>query len=1065
MADLLKFVDYDYSISGGLSGDVLLDINDGSVYCFDEFEFPIAKPSIEWRDPAHGDGRDVSRHKYENREVTIKIHIFGTDKDDLSTNARALWDQLLSERPILLWQADGWDDPLFIDLVSPPNDIRTPDWFVTAVRNGRLCVMANIEIDLEAKPFLRAPQESLWILRNLGANDSFEVHDGDNFSNWVEAGTVANSATALDGLASCSLTAPDGVVTDGDFIPVDATRYHAIQCYAYEVSGAPTLDIDIVCYNDLGAVLGTLTPLVAYNPASATTWLEAVEIGGTPVISPAGSGGAQSFPVGTTKIKRVFRNDAGVAGVILIDKLSFGDTHLIPDHKPSGAIGISVPPDDLHGDVPALCDFYFSNPYSPGEYIGQNSTVETDLNAVTAYDASNVWACGDDGVIVYYDGLSWAAQTSGVSVQLNAVSAGDSTHVWAVGDDGTILYTADGGATWGTQTCPPAIVDGGLEIWSDGNHLTNWTYTGTMIAGTYGSQHSGTYCAVLDMPAGSVAKLFTTNAYLVANPGEVLTVDYWIRPDSGGTTSMPTLSCYDGSHTLIGTINGTSFYQTGSTYVHNTCIFSAIPEGTSYVKLNISVSSTSVHQCWLDDISLMRNFFGVHAITSTNIIAVGAGGTIIKSDDGTTWAEQTSGVTATLRAVHAFDATHIIAVGDDGTIVTSDDGETWTVQTSGTTKNLYGVYALDATHYWAVGEGGEILFSADAGVNWSAQVSGIGSHLRSVYAFDSTHIWAVGDVGVILFGDGVAWIAKSGGGTTNWRGVDGISATSLWIVGDGGSILYGVALVAPILTTNIIMGQRARYSSSYNPVLDAVGATLTNLYTCRNQKYRSMATGGARLTEEFRYQVEVHKGRYIPSAHLTWAANTAEDGAVVEYCLEIPPGTVITSDTQEETVDMGDMTSFDTKFREVMLNSWDSLENWSIVNIPSFQLGDSADLAQMYQACIVKQDPDDDQAEWLDYFALIPIDGSFVNIDGWTANYLIIDSSQGLVLASLNGEQDQAQAYSRAHVKGFPQFEADPNGMNLTLLTLYEVTNNQQANNFCNIEMRYSPLYLLVPEG
>lgn len=161
----LKFVDYGYSAGGGFFGSILLDINDGTIYCFDEIQFPTPKPRIEWRDPAHGSGRDVSFCKYENRIVTIKMHVFGTNEDDLAANIQALWEQLLADSPILEWRVGGWTDPLYFDLISPPLEINTPDWFETYMReNGQIHVLSNIEIVLEAKPFLRGAEETVTLL-------------------------------------------------------------------------------------------------------------------------------------------------------------------------------------------------------------------------------------------------------------------------------------------------------------------------------------------------------------------------------------------------------------------------------------------------------------------------------------------------------------------------------------------------------------------------------------------------------------------------------------------------------------------------------------------------------------------------------------------------------------------------------------------------------------------------------------------------------------------------------------------------------------------------------------
>lgn len=67
------------------------------------------------------------------------------------------------------------------------------------------------------------------------------------------------------------------------------------------------------------------------------------------------------------------------------------------------------------------------------------------LNAVFALDARHVWAVGDGGDILYFDGKTWKEQRSGTEQPLYGVSALDEKHVWAVGYGGTVVFY-DGGS-------------------------------------------------------------------------------------------------------------------------------------------------------------------------------------------------------------------------------------------------------------------------------------------------------------------------------------------------------------------------------------------------------------------------------------------------------------------------------------------------------------------------------------------------------------------------------------------------------------------------------------------
>ena len=120
---------------------------------------------------------------------------------------------------------------------------------------------------------------------------------------------------------------------------------------------------------------------------------------------------------------------------------------------------------------------------------------------------------------------------------------------------------------------------------------------------------------------------------------------------------------------------------------------------------------------------------------------------IIKTTDGgTTWNQQTSGVTTGLRNVHFVTSSIGYAVGDQGVILkTTDGGTTWNNQTSGTEKILYSFFRFpSSSEAWVVGQDGIILYTADAGENWSEQTSGTNSTLNSLSMADTSNGWAVG---------------------------------------------------------------------------------------------------------------------------------------------------------------------------------------------------------------------------------------------------------------------------------------------------------------------------------
>jgi len=166
------------------------------------------------------------------------------------------------------------------------------------------------------------------------------------------------------------------------------------------------------------------------------------------------------------------------------------------------------------------------------------------------------------------------------------------------------------------------------------------------------------------------------------------------------------------------------------------------------------------------------------------LVAVGAGGGIVVSPDGVTW---TTGVpfnvgSPSLRGVAVF-AGVFVAVGDAGTTQNSADGITWTTHASGPTADLQGI-TCTTDRCVAVGDGGTIVVSVDAGVTWSAAAVPSTPALKKVaYGNFNNNVgstttaintWvAVGDAGSVMYSidGGATWSATSIAGAGDLVGI------------------------------------------------------------------------------------------------------------------------------------------------------------------------------------------------------------------------------------------------------------------------------------------------------
>ncbi|MBI1804777.1 MAG: T9SS type A sorting domain-containing protein [Ignavibacteria bacterium] len=235
-----------------------------------------------------------------------------------------------------------------------------------------------------------------------------------------------------------------------------------------------------------------------------------------------------------------------------------------------------------------------------------------------------------------------------------------------------------------------------------------------------------------------------------------------------------------------------------------------------------------------------QSFNAVKFIDASTASAVGTSGAIIRSSDGgSTWSNQSSGVSVTLSGlsfpsagtgtvvggdfftgpvithttngganwnnqaagtsnsltdVFFVDANIGIAVGNSGTILrTTNGGSTWSTQTSGTTYPLYGVSFADQNTGVAVGYAGMILRTTNGGVGWTTQVAPNSNQytLYDISFGDVNNGTAVGDGGTILrtSNGGSSWSAQSSGATRTLYGVSMVGSSTGTVVGNGGLIL------------------------------------------------------------------------------------------------------------------------------------------------------------------------------------------------------------------------------------------------------------------------------------
>jgi PKD repeat protein len=279
----------------------------------------------------------------------------------------------------------------------------------------------------------------------------------------------------------------------------------------------------------------------------------------------------------------------------------------------------------------------------------------------------NIYALGQDGAILHYDGTAWIAETSGTTEKLNAIWGVTETNIYAVGENGTLLHKTAAGTTWGAEP----LVD-----YKDQNNFN-------------------------DTDLYSVRGSSAANVFLGSING------WFIRFDGTGWTAYdpepPT-----GSSKIAGiwAFSSTNLYCTTA--------------AGSYGRLFHYDGEKWEQQYGGDENIALYSIWGN---TASDIYVAGSTGLILQSN-GTSWLGVSSGTTQKLYSIFGSSASNIFAVGVQGTIV-HNKGAGFVAENFNTTSDLFGVWTSpDGSVAYAVGTDGMILKYTPDPITTTTTVSG-----------------------------------------------------------------------------------------------------------------------------------------------------------------------------------------------------------------------------------------------------------------------------------------------------------------------------------------------------
>ncbi len=295
---------------------------------------------------------------------------------------------------------------------------------------------------------------------------------------------------------------------------------------------------------------------------------------------------------------------------------------------------------------------------------------------------------------------------------------------------------------------------------------------------------------------------------------------------------------------------------------------------------------------WTQQQSGTANWLLAVAVSQQQFVAVGDQGTILYSADASTWTLLTVG-NARFNGV-AYGGGIWLAVGEGGAVARSTNGTQWIAGNAGVVGWLRGiVYRSDLGLFVVTGQGGTLLSTQD-GITFKAIVSGTSSDIECIGegGAPAEDVIAGSNGYVADSADNVKWTEVVPAGSTHFRGCIVVGSTAV-CVGSGGVILnaelgHASAQTVPSGTGSDLYAAYSAigyYSNAYAVAVGQRGVILTSPLevpsaTAINPSALAPALGSA-------VTFSVNAGGQAPLSY-QWAFNDAPIAGATSTTLSLP---------------------------------------------------------------------------------------------------------------------------------------------------------------------------------
>lgn len=413
------------------------------------------------------------------------------------------------------------------------------------------------------------------------------------------------------------------------------------------------------------------------------------------------------------------------------------------------------------------------------------------INRLWSFAPDEVWAVGDRGLFLKWDGRAWHIVSS------NPLGESSIADLWASSRSDVWVFSgyAARAARWNGKlwSDAPAPLFSVRKVWG----FADGSIWAVGRAGNVARFDGSTW---KPMPTGVADDL----SAVWGNASD----DLWVAGDRGtilhfnGTTFVvETQGAYPELFALWGDSassevwaagrTGTILHRTGGTWS---------PTPTPTTEWLYGVAGRSAADVWAyGDNGTVLHWQGTSwtvqptpVLSSLRSAAVssdgrvwlgGTGGTLIYQTYLTSW-KKLSGGLPNFYDIWGSSERDLWIAGQAGTIY-HYDGISWKQVSTGYTHDLTAIWGSGPNDIWAVGWGGPKLHWD--GSSWTAPTSNK-DYLLAIWGSGKNDIWTVGDVsGIAQHWDGLGWTPVDTGLRTNLYGLWGSDSRNIWTTGYGGA--------------------------------------------------------------------------------------------------------------------------------------------------------------------------------------------------------------------------------------------------------------------------------------